>query len=391
MTQNNKEVLVDKFEAFICFIDIVNSVSYGRLMNDSQYMTRVLNFENMIKKYFEFFFNGDKDIIKINRGDEFLIIIKNQEPHRKDSINFKVQILEKLILFINITKFLLYENERIEIASGIHYGEVLSYNDGQDNSIDNLNDQDNRILCREENRYYGDQINYAKRVETSSREGAYLKIMLSCSCADLLKYIPLVYDTLFIEMKGYSNKEIVYELKSGYVYHYTNDVEKLINELLKDKIFDYLNRMNNKLLKYSLLGLKLEQKYNHIDSNMDIFIDEFKKIIWDNPYTDDPIKLYFRGNDSLHRKEYVLAFDYYYKAHKIIPHYTNIYCDMIKVLDNIVKDTQFNKMIEISSILYIKVLAEDCIKNFSNLFGEEKSQFESFIKNAEEYIKKNVR
>lgn len=388
MTQNSQEVLVDKFEAFICFIDIINSVSYGRLMDDSQYMTRVLNFENIIKKYFEFFFNEDKDIIKINRGDEFLIIIKNQEPRSKDSINFKVQTLEKLILFINITKFLLHKNERIEIAGGIHYGEVLSYNDGQENSIDNLNDQYNRTLCREENRYYGDQINYAKRVETSSREGAYLKIMLSYSCADILKYIPLVYDTLFIEMKGYSNKEIVYELKSGYVKHYTKDADRLIDELSKDQIFDDLNRMNNKLLKYSLFGLKLDTKYKH--SDMDIFIDVFKKMIWDTPYTDDPIKLYFRGHESLYYKKYVLAFDYYYKAHKIIPHYTNIYCDMIKVLDNIIKDTQSNKMIEISSILYVKVLAEDCLTNFSTLFGDEKSQFESFIKNAEEYIKKRI-
>ena len=147
--------------------------------------------------------------------------------------------------------------------------------------------------------------------------------------------------------------------------------------------------MNNKLLKYSLFGLKLDTKYKH--SDMDIFIDVFKKMIWDNPYTDDPIKLYFRGQESLHYKKYVLAFDYYYKAHKIIPHYTNIYYDMIKVLDNIIKDTQSNKMIEISSILYVKVLAEDCITNFSTLFGDEKLQFESFIKNAEEYIKKSIR
>lgn len=385
MKQENQDISVEAFEAFICFIDIINSVSYSRIMDNKQYMSRILMFEMTIKKYFKFFFNDDEGIIKINRGDEFLIIIKNPDPFYQNSIRFKIETLEKLIFFINITKYILEKFDKIEIASGIHYGEVLSCDDGTDSIFTNVDN----YTCKNTKRYYGNHINYAKRVETSSRDGAYLKIMMSYSCADIIKYIPLVYDTLFIEMKGYSNKELIYELVSGYVYHYMKEADDFINELYNDRIFEYIDSIDNKLLKYSLLGLKINPEQNPFFDHS--FIDIFKKIIWDNPYTDDPIKLYFRGNDCFYSEEYVLAFDYYFKVHKILPYYTNIYQYMIRALHNILKENKYDKTIDISSILYIKLLSEDCIKNFSDLFAKEKSQFESFRKNAEEFIKKNIR
>ena len=55
MKQENQDISVEAFEAFICFIDIINSVSYSRIMDNKQYMSRILMFEMTIKKYFKFF------------------------------------------------------------------------------------------------------------------------------------------------------------------------------------------------------------------------------------------------------------------------------------------------------------------------------------------------
>lgn len=366
------------YDAFICFIDIIDSVSYSKIMDSKEYVNKITAFETEANVLFDLFFDAYKangvEIATFVRGDEFLfIIVDNNENWSK---NEKILIFENLLFFILILKKILREHYNIEIACGIHIDKVYTKS-----NIPTANLDFTESKCGISARYYGRSINYGKRVESSSRKGIYSQIVFSRYLKDVLCSLPILVHEIVVEMKGFCENEIVYEYKDGLVLSRLDNNKDLLAYLLTKKyIFYFIKDYYNYSFIYFLLNNGGD---NYVDK------DKFLSCIWEPFLTNNPIVLYLRGRLKSNEKNYSAALRYYMLTAQSFPMFMALRKEIINLLNFILEECK-TEYIDIITVVEMKILAQDFIEHYKDLKNDEKSQFESFIKNAEEYIKKRI-
>ncbi len=370
---------MSSYEAFICFIDIIDSVAYSKVMDTKAYVHKITSFEKETNLLFNLFFSNymtdDIEIGQFIRGDEFLFIIvnKNDKWTKKE----KNKIFENLLFFIIILKKVLSEHYNIEIACGIHIDKVYKKSNIQNTNLD-FTEKKNEISAK----YYGRGINYAKRVESSSRKGIYSQIVFSRYLKDIICSLPILISEISVEMKGFYENEIVYEYQDGLVLCRLDNSNDLLQYLLDNK---YLSYFLNDYYNYSFINFCLEQEGSrYIDE------DKFLSSIWEPFITNNPIVLYLRGKLKNKENNYSAALRYYILTTQYFPMFVAIRKEIINLLNTILEQCKV-EYIDIITVVEMKVLAQDFIEYYNDLKPSEKLQFESFIKNAEEYIKKSIR
>lgn len=366
------------YNAFICFIDIIDSVSYSKIMDSTEYVNKITAFETEANDLFDLFFSQYKakgiEIATFVRGDEFLFIIVDN--NKNWSKNEKIVIFENLLFFILILKKILSEHYNIEIACGIHIDKVYTKSNIINTNLD-FTESKGGVSAR----YYGRGINYGKRVESSSRKGIYSQIVFSRYLKDIICSLPILVHEIIVEMKGFCENEIVYEYKDGLVLSRLDDNKDLLDYLLTKKYIFYLIK---DYYNYSFIYFLL---YNGGEK----YIDENKFIssIWEPFLTNNPIVLYLRGQLKHVDNDYSAALKYYILTTQYFPMFIALRKEIINLLNTILEECK-TEYINIITVVEMKILAQDFIEHYKDLKKDEKSQFESFIKNAEEYIKKRI-
>ena len=144
------------------------------------------------------------------RGDEGVVFLLAEGKNRADLLLRAIEFLYHLkgTMKLAVTG----ESEegqapsRIGIGAGIHVGQVayIKALQGTRSVIDG---------------FEGFEINYAKRVESCSRQGRHSRIMLSAEAAKSLELQPLVLREVRAQMKGIGEDVEVYEVVSGRFDH----------------------------------------------------------------------------------------------------------------------------------------------------------------------------
>lgn len=367
------------YEAFICFIDIIDSVSYSKVMDSKEYVNKITAFETETNDLFDLFFSQYKakgiEIATFVRGDEFLFMIVDNNKNWSKSE--KIVIFENLLFFILILKKILSVHYNIEIACGIHIDNVYTKSNITNTNLD-FTESKGVVSAR----YYGRGINYGKRVESSSRKGLYSQIVFSRYLKDIIYSLPILIHEISVEMKGFCENEIVYEYKDGLVLCRLDDIKDIIQYLF-DK--NYLRYLLNNYYNYSFINFILKHVgIRYIDEN------KFLSSIWEPFITDNPIVLYLRGKLKSNEKNYSAALRYYILTAQYFPMFIALRKEIINLLNTILEQCK-SEYINITTVVEMKILAQDFIEHYKDLKNDDKTQFASFIKNAEEYIKKSIR
>ena len=133
-------------------------------------------FENLGRKYFHEVADKSSEYLQITaRGDEGLIFYVSQQIHKADLI---YKALEFVFELKGRLRTLAAPNESsdrpaktIELGAGIHFGPIASLT-----AIEEDANGSKRSLIKGLEGY---SINYAKRVESCSRQGSYSRVFLS--------------------------------------------------------------------------------------------------------------------------------------------------------------------------------------------------------------------
>ncbi|OPY77397.1 MAG: hypothetical protein A4E65_02766 [Syntrophorhabdus sp. PtaU1.Bin153] len=179
----------------------------------------------------------------------------------------------------------------MDIGIGIHFGRVAAVSCLEQPPAG----RPESVICEIE----GFAINYAKRVESSSRMGKFSKIFLSREAARLLDGDPVVLSQVIVPLKGIHDSEIVFEVNSALF----EDMPKNSNgKYYEDFITRYADKIKNLDITRDswMKGLIIST----IDSRMraaasdSLRLEYAKKVanfIWQDIAEDDPIILFARA------------------------------------------------------------------------------------------------
>ena len=207
--------LVSIWDALLVFVDVVDSSVYSSMLGVENFAREVLSFQDLFcvlgNQYFKDKPSFEEKVRAWSevgaRGDEGFVFVIDPEQSSIELIDKAIRFAFELKTRIKI----MHRNKKdpppkeMEIAVGIHYGEVATINrlitteHGQRRLIDKL---------------LGYSINYAKRVETSSRVGRFSRVFLSKEAADLVSYLPIALYKHEVPLKGIKESEEVYEIRS---------------------------------------------------------------------------------------------------------------------------------------------------------------------------------
>jgi hypothetical protein len=292
--------------ALLMFVDIIDSSVYSSILGITKFAEKVLSFQRLFVDLGECYFN-DKPYFaeKIDslcqvesKGDEGLVFVVDPRQTGDELVHRAVKFafeLKARLKILNQRETDLPPTE-MKIAVGIHYGEVAVITTSQ------LKDGVYRSLI---DRIMGYSINYAKRVESSSRIGSFSQVFLSREAANLLSYSPVVLYKYEASLKGIQANDEVYEVTStfldevplahcdgaggisneDFVTYFADDATEsqfTREPWLKSFVLSVLNTMKD-----TYQGSTLEKGY----------FDKISRLAWHKLTENDPIMLYWRAQE----------------------------------------------------------------------------------------------
>jgi len=227
-------------DALLVFVDVVDSSKYSSTLTYEDYARRLLYFQTAFKKLGRKYFPEVEDkALDFNvvdaRGDEGIIFVTTREGDR-DKLIF--QAIEFIYHLKGILKFGTDGEEgepqnkspsKLGVGAGIHFGQV---------ALTIENKEGHSLISGVE----GFSINYAKRVESSSRDGRFSRIMLSLDASKYLQVKPIILSEIRAPMKGIADNVELYEVQSGLFDHLLLDSNDVYDQVLITKICELTTR-----------------------------------------------------------------------------------------------------------------------------------------------------
>ncbi len=372
---------VSTWDALLMFVDIVDSSVLSSTLGVRNFARQVESFQELFcvlgNQYFKDKPSFDEKVkawceVKA-RGDEGLVFVIDPEQSGTELINKAIRFAFELKTRMKIKHRKREDRppQEMKIAVGIHYGEVAAINrltmteDGQRNLID-------KIL--------GYSINYAKRVESSSRVGRFSRVFLSKEAADLVSYLPIALYKHEVPLKGMQANEEVYEIRSGlldnvpikvsdgagiineeeFIRYFTSEVEE--EDFLRDS---WLKSITVSVLgerKDSVKGTELEKKYAER-------IDQIARV---KLVEDDPILLYWRARVCENEEKYTRAISYLKEIIKTCPYLIRA---RTQIIENCYKMIKKEKKMS-TDIIFIRDTAEELLEleRYDGILSEKERQ-----------------
>ena len=362
--------------ALLVFADIVDSSKYSAVLGYTEYAKRLLNFQETFvklgKQYFPDPVDRSAEYRSINaRGDEgVLFVAKTQHDFSElifRSIEFLFHLKGRLKFGENGEEIGTASPRRIGLAAGIHIGPVAFA----------TKKENNRSII---DRLEGFSINYAKRVESSSRAGKYSHIFLSKEASRLLEDKPIVFSRLIVPMKGIDEHAEVYEVKAGLFNGLKLDPQDSEDEHLQSEANNVAGDPTGmeepwvKSLVVSVLDCSLQQSI--VKSRRVEYRDRQLNFAWHSSIEDDPILLYLRARDFKDNKQYTQYIRYLRQILQEHPEFVHARKRMVEACWIIAKSEP-----EPAEMVFARDIAREFLDHFPQfLSDEEKKSFEKLIK-----------
>lgn len=294
--------------AVIIFTDIIDSSRYSAILGIEQYAKNIIAFQNTFDNVSKEYFCENMDLKGAylrckSQGDEGAIFIISDEITHDPSeiIYLAVHYAFDLKARLSIRLSDAISMKKMQIATGIHYGKVATVKDNEVKEVSKEN-----IDAIE-----GYTINYAKRIESSARFGKYSRVFLSKVASSLLPYKPVLLEKHEVDLKGISQLEDVFEVRSAFCKDLKietfkeTELEDFSKKFISGIGLDYLEEPWLKSYVISVLeSIRRKQGNKAIEKKYDQKIKEF---IWQDHAEDDPIVLFVRalycGNEDKHTRK----------------------------------------------------------------------------------------
>ncbi len=372
-------------EACMIFVDLINSSSFSSFIEPTEYAKWILSFQDSFEKLATKYF-GSESFIRTAGDEGFVFIPKwvfdsKTAAYKAISFAFEFKTLIKFLPYkiLNKTQDNLMPYG-LRLAVGIHYG-IVTY-------TYKPKEKGGKIIS-EIDKYIGYNINYAKRIETCSREGKYSNIFVSSVIYEiLLAQKPIIFEKSRQELKGLEKAIEVYEVKSAFID------EEPIRELLNEEWIKFITDKNH-LSNYNIINEYWFKSY-HLSflyqlfkqskgiSNKEFHEAEFKKELFRYLEIDDPIVEFIQAIEYDSNNDLTLAIE---KLKKILVKYPEfIYAKilLIELLLKLLKKPN-NKN---SEIVFLSDLTKELLNYFpSHLTEKEKEKLIKIQKEAEKLRK----
>ena len=282
-------------DAVLLFVDVVDSSSHSAFLGPVRWAEKLLRFQEIFDGLAQRCFS-EPSLAKadwqriIARGDEGTVF----RIGPSDSVPNAVFRAVEFVIELKARLHMAFSSEedpparQLGVGAGIHVGPVACVTTlkGGRSVVDRIE---------------GYSINYAKRVESCSREGQHTKVFLSAAAKKLMDGEPLVLEKMVLPMKGITDRAEVYEVRSGFfrglpVETSGEDVEREIALAIqaveqRDGLTEAWQRAHAvSVLDYCLRkhkGTEFEKRY----------ADLLETLAWSNIAEEDPLLLMRRATD----------------------------------------------------------------------------------------------
>jgi len=361
--------------AVIIFTDIIDSSRYSAILGIEQYAENIITFQNTFDKVSKEYFCETKYLEGAyfcykSQGDEGAIfIIPDETTHDPSEIiylavHYAFQLKAGLsISFLGDTSM-----KKMQIATGIHFGKVATVKNNKvmevpPEKIDNIE---------------GYTINYAKRIESSARFGKYSRVFLSKSASSFLSYKPVVLERHEVDLKGISQLEDVFEVRSAFCKDLKIDIFKekeLFSETFISGIgLDLLEEPWLKSYVISVLeSIRKKQTNPAIEKK---YYQKISDFIWKDHAENDPIVLFVRalhcGNDDKHTRKVSILKEIIDK----FPSFVFAKRQLIKAISDVSAHSNLS-----SEFVYAREISSELLEKYPQAVGgdEERIEFEKII------------
>ncbi len=361
-------------EACFIFVDLIDSSPFSSFANKESYAKWILMFQycfnSLAKKYF-----GEESFIG-TVGDEGYAFI----PVFKE--NNEITIIYKTLCFVfelkAIIKFLPYKNKieknlddigpyGLRLAAGIHYGDIMY-------TTEPIKTENGAWTTKIKN-YVGYNINYAKRVETCSRNGVYSNVYVSRRVYDVLvSQKTILFEKRLVELKGLERIIEVFEIQSAFIFD--EDMLEILDEewrnCINDKNISSINNIKNEYWFKTYFLSYIFQRYQKSkgDLNKEHYEKEFSKKLFQDFEADDPIIIFIQAYHYQKNNDITLAIEKFKIVLEKKPELVRAKIFLIELIMKLLK--QKNK--PSSEVIYISNLTKELIEYYSEKLtdGEKK-------------------
>lgn len=372
--------------ALLMFVDIIDSSVYSSILGITKFAEKVLSFQHLFVELGKCYFNDNPyfaeridSLCQVeSRGDEGFVFVVDPKQTGEKLVHCAVKFafeLKARLKILNQRETDLPPTE-MKIAVGIHYGDVAVI------TTSHLKGGVYRSLI---DRIMGYSINYAKRVESSSRMGGSSQVFLSREAANLLSYSPIVLCKYEASLKGIQSNDEVYEVRSAFlddiplsqcdgaggisneefITCFTDDFteSQFIREpWLKSFVLSVLNSRKD-----ACQGSALEKEY----------FDRISKLAWHKPTEGDPIMLYWRARECEGSGKYSRAVTCLKDILKDNPYFIHA---RIKLVDVCYQVLQAKDKVP-QELIFVRDTAEELLEKYHGILLEnEKKRLEDILK-----------
>ncbi len=374
----NKEVS-DIKKALIIFVDIVDSSVHSSFLGIEEYAKKVIVYQNLFTELGRLYFE-DKEYFqeKIfawckveSKGDEGLVFLVDDKQDGETLLIKAIKFVFELKARLKIIAK--HDPKRcpkeLKIAAGIHYGSVAIITKPE------MENNEYRKLIAE---IIGYEINYAKRIESSSRMGKLSQVFLSLESAELLSGFPIVFYRHFASLKGIEANEIVYEIQSVFLDNIPIEIPAYSTLLNNEEFIDYYSNYNDYIdfireswLKSFIVSV-LHSRYNSIagDAQKELYASKVSKFLWQKQIEDDPILLFCRARECEDQKKITRAIGYY---KRIIEKYPEFFIAKIRLVKNCHDFILLNDGTSAEEV-FVRDTAEELLDKFDSFLRESEKE-----------------
>ena len=362
-------------DALLLFADVVDSSKYSSVLGFGEYAKRLLHFQATFKDLGERYFPKVEDEALAYtyvdaRGDEGIVFILDPQC-RWPELAFRA--IEFLYHLKGVLRFGADEEReqhqapsRLRIGAGIHLGRVAY--------TVTLRESRSVIVGLE-----GFAINYAKRVESCSREGRYSQIMLSSEAAKCLELEPVLFRSMRSGIKGIADNVELFEVQSGLFDDFQLCLDRPADERMIQAVCDLVERpeaIDESWIKgfaVSLLECLCGMTPVQLEKT------EYRKrqlgLAWHRTNEDDPILLFLRSREHREARQYTQEIRYLRRIMDEHPELVHARLFMIKACWALVKSKA-----ERAEKVYARDMAQEFLDHFPRFLNdEEKEEFRRLI------------
>jgi len=320
-------------EALIVFADIIDSSKYSAVLGYEQYAQRLLGFQQTFTdlghRYFPRVEDKTVQFCRVDaRGDEGIIFLlcpqgaqqAQKATHILRAIEFLYHLKARL-RFGGDTSGSETAPRRFDVGAGIHWGKVVFI----------LTEEDHHSVI---GGIEGFDINYAKRVESCSREGRHSRILLSTEAARYIELEPIVLTSFRTAMKGISDDVELHEVQAGLLDHMELRSEDEGDQLLIDQAERLCS--NPMGMESSWEKALVVSVLERICKSAPVPADKAKRrrmqydLAWHSVKEDDPILLYLRSRDCRESGQRTRELRYLRSILRAHPHFVHARLLMVK-------------------------------------------------------------